>query len=470
MCFERRPCVHGSREAHSLTRGVIPYPHQDWDPSRIYRQVVILISFSDEDFSMDDPHAYYHDLLNVSGPKDRGGVGCVADYFRDQSSGIFNLQFDVIGPVRVSESAQGSGSNYGEKAIKEALKKAVDSLQVDFTPYDWDGDGEVEQVVCITAGYCANGGPSQYKRYVWPNTGSMSRVNLTGGKYATYYSVSAEKWYNEIGCGIGTICHEYSHCLGLPDLYPTNSVVFSVVDEWDLMDGGNYTGWGWCPPNYSAFEKYLLGWLSFEDLTEPCTVSGLMPVAEGGVAYRMVEEGDHIYVLENRQRSGWDQYLPGQGLLIADIDYSQSKWEYNNVNTSRDHFCYQFEYADGMDYVAWDNYIKNNGLTEYVDDADRLWRHHLSTTPYPLVTDTIELHECTSLPMPLTNIQLSADGSISFDVVSTGIPHLLTPPSSLLPPPSSIYDMQGHRYSELPSRPGIYIIRYENGNTIKILL
>ena len=449
--FERYPCVHGIQN-HASTR--LPVPSQDWDASRTYRQAVILVQYSDMAFSMDDPKSYYHDLLNVSTSKTRGGAGCAADYFRDQSNGLFNLQFDVIGPVKVSQTAQinSTNTNYAERACKEAVKKAVDSLHVDFSVYDWNGNNDVEQIVFIVAGYCANGGNSSYSKYVWPNTGMLFGY-ITETLSYSQMSVTAEKFFNDIPCGIGTICHEYSHCLGLPDLFPTSDDTgYSVVDEWDLMDGGNYTSWGWCPPNYSALEKYLLGWLSFDEITSPVKVSGMKTVADGGKAYKMVKEGDTYYVLENRQRKGWDKYLPGEGLLITYVNYNKSKWKNNNVNYVRP-FSYEFVHADGMDYDAWDAYIKANGLTAYVDTENRLWRRHLSTSSYPLLTDTLEVHECNELPMPLTDIQLSDDGRISFEVVASGIRAIGIDDTD----GGVWYDLQGRRLTSKPGRKGIYI-------------
>ena len=451
LCFERVPCVHGEGMAQrATTRGLPPF-YQDWNPLRVYRQAVILVQYADMAFSMSDPKTYYHELLNVSSSNTRGGVGCAADYFRDQSKGQFNAQFDVIGPVKVSHSAQNIRS-YAEDACREALKKAVDSLHVDFSPYDWDGDNSIEQITFIMSGYCANGGGSAFSKYVWPNTNMFYNEKVTEKLKVGQFSVSAEKWFNGNPCGIGTFCHEYSHCLGLPDIYPTSGGGFTQVDEWDLMDGGNYTAWGWCPPNYSALERSLLGWLTFEEITGPMTVADLKPVDRGGKAYKMVKQGDEFYVLENRQQSGWDSYLPGKGLLIAHVYFDQNAWRYNTVNAYTPK-RYDLLHADGMDYEAWELYVKAKGLTAYVDTEKRLCRRHLSTSPYPLLTDTLEVHECADLPLPLTNIQLSADGRISFEVVTTGMN--LAP--VLSQGEEDWYDLQGRRLQGRPQRRGIYI-------------
>ena len=451
--FQRRPCIRGIPEMATKTRA-LPNPSQNWDPARTYRQAVLLVEYADSTFSMDDPKTYYDQLLNLTSSNTRGGAGCAADYFRDQSNGMFNLQFDVYGPIKVSQSAKRtkSGDNYGDEACLEAVKKAVDSLKVDFSPYDWNQDGEVEQVVLIASSYCGNSG-GVYTKFIWPNTYYFfsKRVEVAKNLYVNQYSVSAEKWGNDILCGIGTICHEYAHCLGLPDLYPTDDSMYSMVDEWDLMDGGNYTCWGWNPPNFSALEKQLMGWLSFEDIKEPVQIKEMKPVADGGKAYRMTVEGDKFYYFENRQQKGWDRGLPGKGLTIYSVDYDASTWKNNGVN-KKSNYRYQLVHADGLDYDGWDSFVKANGLLAYVDNENRMNRRHLSGSPFPYVSDTLEVNQCDILPMPLTNIYLSDAGTISFDVVLTGINAVVDDDDN-----DCWYDLQGRKLSGKPARKGVYI-------------
>lgn len=441
-----------TRSEKAWTRSVIPLPSSDWDSKRIYRQAVILISFTDEEFGMDSPNAYYNDLLNTYSSTTLPGTGSMAAYFRDQSGGKANFQFDVYGPVKVSQSSHPNSGNSGESVFREALEKTLDSLKVDFTPYDWNGDGEVEQVIFITAGYCANGGATKTSKYLWPNTGFFTTVKTDNGLSITRYSGSAEKWFNEKLCGIGTICHEFSHCLGLPDLYPTiRSYGFSVVDEWDLMDGGNYTNWGWCPPNYSVHEKSLFGWLTPEEFTRTTSIQNLKPLSDGGSAYRITKKGDEFYLLENRQQRGWDQGLPGKGLLITYVNYDPYIWISNDVNNLVVH--YDIVHADGMNYDEWEDYIKANGLTNYADSENNLNRRYLSTSPYPLKTETADVHECLDLPYPVTNITISADGLISFDVtVSSGIQDIMQESGQ-----DVWYDLHGRRLSDKPVKKGVYI-------------
>lgn len=461
----RVPCMPGTHP-HGTTRTLTP--KQDWDASRTYRQLVLLVQYADQSFTMNDPQTYYHNLFNVTSSNTRGGVGCVADYFRHQSNGVFNLQFDVVGPIKVSQSVVDTSSavNLGHAACSEAIQKAVDSLHIDFSVYDWDGNHTVEQIVFVMAGYGANGGDPKTAHYVWPNTEEMN-THITGPLYVNYFTISAEKWFSDELCGIGTICHEFSHCLGLPDLYPSDGKVYSTVDEWDLMDGGNYSVWGWCPPNYSAFEKYLLGWLSFEEITGPVSVSGMKPVADGGKAYKIVQPrgersdaaaGEEFYLLENRQQEGWDRFLPGKGLVIVHVKYDDWLWRQNTVNKST-YYRYQLVPADGMDYQAWDDYLKAHALTDYLDTETRQWNRHLSTAAYPLMSDDKTVNSCDALPLPITHIQLSDDGTISFDVVSSAIHTIVDAPKN----DDHWYDLQGRRLIGRPTKRGLFI---NNGRKI----
>ena len=147
------------------TRGILDYPETYWDPNRTYRQPVILVTFKDCEFSMPDPVDFYSRILNEPGYNEGAGAGCLADYFRDQSEGLFNIRFEIYGPVQVDTIVTGNGrTNYGDYVVHKAAE-LVAQTGADFSPYDWDGDGYVDQMVYIAAGYCGN----QVKNgYIWP--------------------------------------------------------------------------------------------------------------------------------------------------------------------------------------------------------------------------------------------------------------------------------------------------------------
>ena len=468
----RMPCIRNIPTDKAGTRATLRYPSKDWDANKTYRQAVVLITFADTDFSMSDPADYYNNLFNKRGFNEGYGQGCVADYFRDQSGGLFNLQFDIYGPIKVSISAKGSYRNYGFNAMEEALA-ALDTLTTqDFSVYDWNGDGVVEQMLFVAAGLCGN----QASGYIWPNT-DYTTLNAPGKKEMVNTCITCELWRDKTLCGIGTICHEFVHCLGLPDLYPVGGTYYSAIDEWDLMDGGNYTNKGWCPPNFSALEKMLLGWASPIELTSPTTITGMKPVSEGGETYLIRNSGydDEFYLLENRRQTKWDYCLPGQGLAIFHVDYNQDKWTSNQVNNVDGHYRYDLFHADGKAYIDWDP--KNDGKDDGKYTMEPWARNrYLSTSVYPFTNpETLFINEGLTdgtspaatlyyanadgakfMQKAITNIQVASDGSISFDFmqVPSGINELRIENSELK---DSWYDLQGRRLQGPPTGKGVFI-------------
>ena len=468
---QRIPCVRNIPTDKAQTRGALGYPSTNWDSEKIYRQAVVLISFADMDFTMDDPVAYYNRVLNEQGYNEGFGLGSVADYYRDQSGGLFNLQFDIYGPFKVSENAKSSSNlNYGDNAMEEAMKQLKAATDEDFSVYDWDGDGKVDQMLFIAAGFTGN----QKSGYIWPNTAYCS-FKAPGNLYIEMASISCEMWKDGSLCGIGTICHEFAHCIGLPDIYPTGGSAFSVVDEWDLMDGGNYTGKGWCTPNLSATERMLFGWITPTELTEPTTITGMKPVSEGGETFIIRNSGNanEYYILENRRRTKWDYGIPGEGLAIFYVDYDREMWSNNQVNSSDNHYHYDMFHADGKDYRTWDPTNKGEDMGKYTMDG---WMRncYLSTSVYPytdLETQVVKAsltnysdpaaivyHDNADgvkfMSKPITNIQIADDGTISFDFMKdeTAIRSLRS-----VEAPDVWYDLQGRRLEGRPQRHGLYI-------------
>ena len=468
---QRIPCLRNIPTDVAKTRGLLDYPNQDWDPERIYPQAVVLITFIDCEFGMEDPATYYHRLLNEPGFNEGFGLGSVADYYRDQSGGRFNLRFDVYGPIKVSTKVKStySATNYGDDAMREAMNKLKLSTDADFSIYDWDGDGEMNQIVFIAAGFAGN----QVTGYIWPNT-SYSSDKAPGNIPIGYESISCELWNTGARCGIGTICHEFAHCIGLPDIYPTSSRDFSVVDEWDLMDGGNYTNEGWCPPNFSATEKMLMGWGDPIELTDATTITGMKPVSEGGETYIIRNSGNEneYYLLENRRQTKWDYGIPGQGLAIFHVDYNRDTWSNNAVNSITNHYCYDIFHADGRDYKDWDPARDGKDMTKYTMDH---WmrNRYLSTSVYPYVDSLVVNESLTDDSDPnatvykanadgiklmsksITNIRVADDGTISFDFMGGGT--AIRGVKSAEVKSEKWYDLQGRRLPGRPQRKGLYI-------------
>jgi len=452
-------------------------PYTSWDAQKTYRVPVILMSFADYDFSADHQLSFYNDLFNKSGFNLGQGPGCVADYFRDQSRGQFNVVFDVVGPIKLTsnQKKKQKDTNFGEGQIMEAIRKADE--QLNYADYDWDGDGKAETVIIVFAGYGGNEDLKITDGCIWPSTDDLY-MTLDGVRIGGY-SASPEIWSDETSCGIGSICHEFCHVLGLPDLYPTRGDEFSVVDEWDLMDGGNYADNGWCPPNLSIQEREYLGWQLPEDLTEAMTISDMPSFESSGKCYRIVNDAhpSEYYLLENRQWEGWDFMLPNHGLLITHIDFDDNVWRGNTVNVSPSHHRYEYFHADNLDFNYYDLY---SGNTEtYGSDGRNL---HLQYTSYPYVDSEGIRHDSltdTSVPAAII-FNPRADGmtlmgksitdireeggliSFRFSDTSTGIVSLSTDVY-----PMAYYDLQGRRITEPSS--GMFIIRYSDGRTRKVI-
>lgn len=466
----------------------------NWDPNRTYRQLVILMSFSDTDFSFQHPRETYDSIFNISGYNQHDGAGCVADYFRDQSSGMANIAFDVYGPYKVSSKAQpysspsSSTRNYGREQMMEATQMFLNEhSNLSFSEYDWNGDGMVNQVIYISAGYCGNQASTKSYGYIWPNTSSFSTITTNDGKRINAYSVSGEQWVNNTSCGIGTICHEFSHSLGLPDIYPTNGWAYSAVDEWDLMDGGNFTNYGWCPPNYSPLEKMLLGWLTPIELKNDTAIVGLKTLTEGGDAYIVKHNENEYLLLENRQWQGWDYGLPGNGLVIYHVNYNGNRWRDNAVNNINGMFNYHLFAADNMDYTEWETLVKQWGVTSMngtYRNQPRLNRYMLSSAAFPWTTDstttiadsltdnsfpatimnTTNTAGSNLLSKPISNIEVTTDGLVAFDFMGGSHAPVDILENTAKNPirRSEVYDLKGRRIAG-KTRHGLYILKREDG-------
>jgi M6 family metalloprotease-like protein len=422
----------------------------------------------------------------------------MADYYREQSEGVFNLRFDVYGPVKVSKNAlhvdnpDDKTRNYGKEVFIEATQKVLAANpEQNYRQYDWNGDGYIEQVIYVYAGLAGNAGAATYG-YIWPNTSSFTTINTPDGVIISNYSSSGELWPTSTprSCGIGTICHEFTHCLGLPDIYPVGtdtSLPYSMVDEWDLMDGGNFTSYGWCPPNYSPLEKWLLGWKEPVELKEPASIVDMKPVAEGGNSYIIKHTDSEYLLLENRQQRGWDAGLPGKGLVVYHVNYSSGSWSANKVNSTVGKPFYQLVHADNMDYDQWVTYKTNNGWSKYKNPGYMNCRY-LSSSPYPWSTDTTETVNNsltdTSVPAslmqnknaggsknlskPITNIRMSDDGLISFDFMGgdSTLSAIRGLQMNVGSASEGIYDLRGRRLDSMPAK-GVFIRRYADGTIRK---
>ena len=338
---QRRALRH---EKHRATWGA------DTNPiSGQKKGLVILVNFSD--VKMTYTRQNYDKFFNQVGYSDYGMAGSVHDYFYAQSYGKFDLTFDVVGPVTVSKDMAYYGKNendedmYPGTMVAEACKLV--NSQVNYKDYDWDDDGEVDQVYVIYAGYAeAFGAPANT---IWPHEYSLSdasyygdgdgALTLDGVRIDTYACSNELSGVSGTDInGIGTACHEFSHCMALPDFYDTDYKSFGMGD-WDLLDGGSYNGEGYngeCPAGYTSYERMYCGWLTPVELFEAGFVKKMRPITDEPEAYIIYNRNNtnEYYMLENRQLQGFDSCLPNHGMLILHVTFSSSAWTNNTVNTT----------------------------------------------------------------------------------------------------------------------------------------
>ncbi len=331
--------------------------------------LLVMVEFSDLSFKIDNPGQTFSDMLNQPGYSANGADGSARDYYYENSHGVFEPIFDVYGPIQLSQKMSYYGANDSsgndknpEQAVKEACE-AIDDI-VDFSDYDLDGDGEVDLVYMVYAGKGeADGGSANT---IWPHQWELSfaGINLIlDGKKISRYACGSELNGSGNLDGLGTICHEFGHAMGLPDFYDTdydtNGQGRTLLD-YSLMDSGSYNNDGWTPPYLNMEERILLGWLQEDAILEfSKNGSYTLESVQNNIGYKIPTdmEGEYI-LLECRNKQGWDKYIPAAGLIAYHVDKSSriisitgvgsvsaddlwSNWGYYNaINENGSHPCF----------------------------------------------------------------------------------------------------------------------------------
>lgn len=373
----------------------------------IPRILVIMANFPDA--QLISSKADVDSMFNARNWTKDGATGSIRQYFYDQSMGTYDPQFDIVGPVMLDSSytfyGKGqNGSRYTGYMVTEACMK-VDN-EVDFTLYDSDNDGKVDLVYVFFAGFGENDPPrleptlvKSVENLIWPaywnvnSAGYGTNKCVFDGKriYAFEYSNELDGYYstsdNLLIAGIGVACHEYGHALGLPDMY-NYSHNEKTLGAWDIMDYGPYNNDMHTPPSFSAYERFFMGWLTPELITEADTYE-LENIAVSNKAYLVSESDTHnmngvnpdpnqFYLLENRQRTGWDIAIPGDGMMLTYINDPAKRW--NSINRYPADYAIDIIEADGLQptYIEKvDNGYKGKpgdlfpeGATEYLGITD----------------------------------------------------------------------------------------------------
>ena len=366
------------------------------------RAIVLLVQFANRSFKV-QPRKAFNQYLNSMADKHQDfgnaedrNTGSVKKYFSGMSGGKFKPQFDLYGPITMPKNVAyyGEGSSSMERyreLVSEACTMMDDSL--DFSKYDADKDGNVDLVYIIYAGYGES--VSSIDSTLWPKAFVCGTEIKKDGKYVRLAGISNElnghpdvHYSSTSGLlinGVGLFCHEFSHCMGLPDFYPTVSPQWTTangkqdfdaydnqgMEDWDVMDNGIYLYNGYSPTAYTAWEREKMGWLTIETLTKEGKVE-LKSIDEGGKAYRIKNDkntsGNEYYIVENIQAKGWNKKLPASGMMVSHVEYEPRAFSVfhggdNSVNNIKKHPRMTIVPADGYLPSSYRKVSDNSNLT-----------------------------------------------------------------------------------------------------------
>ena len=370
------------------------------------RGLVILVNFSDKKMLASHTKEEFDNLFNQKGYSKNQHIGSVRDYFLDQSYGQLTIDFDVVGPYTLSKPVSYYGENDEDGIDKHAAEMAIEAVKlahadVNYSNYDWNGDGCVDQIYIIYAGVgeSSTGAPSNT---IWPHEWRLSYaqsyndgsgIQYYDGVKIDNYACSSEllKFGSNQMTSIGSAVHEFSHCLGLPDFYHTEGGSVFGMNVWSVMSMGCYlgpSGNGEVPAGYTAYERMFAGWLTPTELKSPCIVQNVQSIETTPEAYIIYNDANRneYYLLQNFQKERWNSYGYGHGMIVIHVDYDEEAWRDNIVNNTASHQRCTIVHAD--------NY---NGTTRY----------DLSGDPYPGVTGNTSLTDTSTPAATLYNYNKS---------------------------------------------------------------
>ena len=422
-----------------------------------FKGLIILAEYSDCTFSRDDYRQLMDDMANREGYTGFDDVECtgsVRDYFIDNSNGLFKPEFTVVGPYTLDYSQYyAEGTKNGSTLVRAAVEAA--DADVNYMDFDGDGDGYVDLVLVIFAGNGANFTGND-ERLMWPHRYNFFR-NKKDDVYVSDYACTVELYgYTSRPetiqiAGIGTICHEFSHVLGLPDFYDVDYEVSGQsnhLDNWSVMAQGCYANYDKTPVGYSLYERYSVGFMN-----EPPVISSPgsmtldpLPLLTSRSGYRInTPVNNEFFLLENRQQTAfkWDAFLPGSGMLVHRVDKTNfSVWSNNTVNTNPDHNYYELVRAGGIHSYTYNEkvYFESTAADVFPGD-DHVTELGNTTSPANLLSWSGK--PCT---YELSNIQMTEEGLITFDVKSAGIPEgIVELRTKTAPSEAPLYNLHGQR-------------------------
>ncbi len=285
----------------------------------------------------------------------------VREYYQEVSSGNFDIDGEVHGWYRADHDycyysddlCQNSISwtlPHSKLLVKEVLNKAKGD--VDFNKFA--ANGKLSTLIVVFAGIggddkfysdCTNS-ESKHCFNLYPHHAKLDEpVELEAGVTVDSYILMHELPIDDVG----GYCHEIGHNLGLPDLYISDHSS-TVVGRWCLMALGDRNGDGKSPSHLNPWCKIHLGW------AKPTVVTGKLnnytipnePESPQTIYRIDIEnsEGEEYFLVENRQKTGFDSALPGSGLLIWHVNESKSVGHF--PNNDPENFFLTLKQADGL--------------------------------------------------------------------------------------------------------------------------
>ncbi len=389
------------------------------------RLILFLVEFPDVPFTYTKED--FEKLMNQPDYTENGYTGSVFDYFKDNSCGKFILKTTVLPIYRAKNNLSYYGGK-GNSKIYELLSdviKARDSI-INYANYDLNADGAVDAVYMIYSGL--DQAMSFRTQDIWAAASNLPTPVTCDGVRLQKFAMSAEKYgniYNNTFTGIGTICHEYSHLLGISDLYDSDNESSGGVSYhagfWDVMAQGSLNNKGRTPPIHNGFTRDMFGWQKLIEITD--TLPLYMPKMEIGnqetyQAYKIATvnsafDNTEYFMLENRQKVKWNisDSVPGTGLLITHID--ETWMDDNNCwNCTPGHEAFRIVPSDG-------NFNKTNNRLVVPFNSAAGRNRFTNTTPAKAIS-----HQGTYSPLIITNIE-EDDGNLTVHFAASPEPDIV---------------------------------------------
>ncbi len=384
-----------------------------------YTIPVIMVQFSDQQFKSSTTVAKMNRYYNTEGyAEETGCIGSVRDYFKSQSHGMFVPTFDVVGIVTLDESYVTYGEDSEpyesiddniDQLPRDAVAAAVEQLGVDFSQYvvpagDTNHKAGVPLVCILYAGkgQATESESDENSQLIWPCEWDCDE-DMSGTHFNSWF-VGNELYNDGELNGIGTFCHEFGHALGLPDFYCTNYNYENddPFSDWSIMDTGSYVEDGYAPIGYTAYEKSYMGWLKLIELEGDGEKTLQSPADAGeGSAFIIKNSGTETFILENRQPGTWyPRSSHGSGLMLSRIAYSQTTWNNNTLNNTKNKKRAYIVTANGakLDYSSSQANLYGNGVNNIT---------------------SLKLYNGSSKTVSIKDITKNSDGTITFTYGNT---------------------------------------------------